>query len=159
MLDKKLNLNSSPTLFDRGAASVEMAIVCGFLFLTFFPTFGISIYFLKQLSIQYSVQEGMRWAILGLATDSSDPRPPRIRYSRESVIQQRIQRTAKSFGVDLNIDDIHICPASGTPYCDENDAGVGDQMISIAVEHPVPFFAGQGLVARASVIGKNEPFL
>ncbi len=134
---------------ERGSATLEMALCCAFLFISFFPTFGICIYFFQQLSIQYSIQSAMRWAILG----------ERLRgMTREQSIETRVRMNASNLGIDLSSSTIRVCPASEANVCTSNYAGVGDELIVISVEHPVTIFGTQTLIAKAQVIGKNEPF-
>lgn len=135
---------------ERGATSVEMAMVAGLLL--FFIFTGIDLLYLsyQSLSLQYTATTALRTATIG------EPDIPAPGYNHVTVVKKQIKDTAAGFGLELKDAHIKICPITD-PACPVSNSAKPGDLIVVRIDYPSRVLFYDQYTINAMAIGKNEP--
>jgi hypothetical protein len=156
-LTEHVKRNTSKPQNARGATLLEFAVISAFLF--FFLIIAAEFLFMCYTSVtmQFIATRALRQSILGPPAGQ----PPAATYAE--AIENGIIANGHELFVSLDRDHIYICladPNNINIKCATDNAGVGDDLISVYIEKrfSIPFFGFLGYTLDALAVGKNEPF-
>jgi len=112
---------------ESGAVLVESSMCLGAFLLTLFCASDLLRVSYVYLATQHAVQMTTSWATLG----EVDTGKTRVRTIEDAMI-----RKAGEFGVTLERNNIYVCPAGGSRYCETEDAGEPRTDFQISVVYP-----------------------
>jgi len=151
---------------ERGSALVEAAITIQVFFILLFAGLALAVAGYHYVSLQYSVAEGMRWAVLG----QNITIPPSTVLSRKHSIEKNLSDKAQQFGLGLgenvtagtNNPNIVICDEDNFSCTDgdfpgQEDPGASSEWVQVTATEQIDLFLFK-INVSASAIGKNEPF-
>lgn len=138
-------------LQEKGATSVEFALIISFLL--FFIFIGIDLLYLsyKALSLQYAASSVLRETVVG------KPESSPAGYDHAHEMKVKIKEKAEAFGLKLENRQIRICPLSD-PGCTSNNTSVAEDLILISIDYETTMLFMSDYTINAVAVGKNEPF-
>lgn len=141
-----------PKRNNKGAVFAEAACILPVFFLMVLAGLDLLVYFHHNFRLHEAVSSGIRAQttaarIIGI---------PEVAILHQ--IKVDIQRSASSFGFQLNPNDIKICPVS-TPNCLNETVGSPRSLISIVVRQPYDSVFGAPFELVSRVMISNEPGL
>jgi len=137
---------------EEGSVLVEFALslFVSLIAVALFTFILIALY--RYLAVQHAIQIGGRIASVRAVGTAG--------VSRVAIIQDVVTRRARLYGVQLQTDDVSICPAKEAKdfsSCLASDAGDGDTFIVITANVPILLPFRNGLF-RVRTLIRNEPF-
>jgi hypothetical protein len=133
----------------------EATIGSGLFLLVMFTLVGISTFLYKQITLQYVVNETMRWATIE-DVHRSGVRVRNIASYTNAQIKTELERRAGLYNITLTDSDIHICPV-GTPNCATEIGSNTTNLFSIATRRAVRILPGLlSFTIRAQAVGRTE---